>query len=309
VQTVEVDEDLLEVGVELVGRTDDLGHEVRTVVVVRVVYIVDLAERVLRNLPLVHPQQPLQSNVRHLRVIPQQHADLLQVLGRNVSLHLAVDGKPEGAFVEHEVHLRAQRHLFVALPPRPGGVAVPSPQVLRRAVLDVEIHPELVLLLDPEQVVVVVEAELVVDVERAVLGDVGPGGVVVVVVVAAHPEQELPDVVELAVGLLLEPRRQRVDVPAQRVEVDDVLLRQQLQPLEVLLALDRRQRNDPLLERTVGVPETAIVVEAGEVLELGVFDLDLDVVDRLAAGQHPLQVLQRYREELVVVGRCPQDIL
>ena len=116
VHAEEVDEDAGEEGIEFLCGSCDLQRDLREVVVVLLADVVDLAQGVLADVPLFHPQDALQADVGQLRVGPQDVRDCLDLVGRHVGLDLPVDGKPEGALVEHEVQLHAERHLLSALP-------------------------------------------------------------------------------------------------------------------------------------------------------------------------------------------------
>lgn len=98
VDAVEVDEDLLEEGVEFGRRSNQLQGEVSAVVAVLLVDVIDLAEGVLQHISFAHTQQPLQPDVCQLGTALQQLADLLQCSCRNLAFHLPVDREPEGAF-------------------------------------------------------------------------------------------------------------------------------------------------------------------------------------------------------------------
>lgn len=185
---VEVDEDACEVGVEFLCGGCDFERHFREVVAVLVVDVVDLAEGVLADVALIDAEEALETDVGQLRVGPQDVGNSLDLGGRYFGLALSVDGEPEGALVEHEVQLHAERHLLSHLPARSIGVAVPASQRLRSRVLDVQVKPHLVLFLEPQEVVVGVEAELVVNVMRSFNAQ-WLLGVVVLAVEPAHLQQ------------------------------------------------------------------------------------------------------------------------
>lgn len=127
--------------------------------------------------------------------------------------------------------------------------------------------------------VVVIEAELVVDAGRVILAAQRTRLIVVALIVCTHLDQEVPNVVELAVYLLLETRCQLVDIPPQWVQIDDILLGEELYSLEEIVGLydGEALHASPLsLVHFLPVPD---IVAVEKVLELCVLELNLDVLD------------------------------